>query len=328
MNIAVIGDGAVGRLITGLLYLGHFPVKLISRKKIAESNYFLRFPDNKTKEINAEIRQDIDFVPDIVFITVKIFDLVNVCNRFNAVLKNTPLILVQNGVRAADTVFRELQNICLLQCILLFNVICDTSFNVRWVSGKYMVVGKVFLNCHYSFAKITRFLSRYLNITSTKDIRAKMWSKLLMNCFYNSMNVLTGQDLYSCMHNKFLRNLSILLVKECLHLFKKNRIRFCPLPNLPKLFIYALYYLPHFILSVFLKFKFNKKYKALQSSSLQSLLKNKKTEIDYLNGEIVVLAKNIGMKNSINQMIVELVKKQEKSGFFYSVAQLKKLLLF
>ena len=50
-----------------------------------------------------------------------------------------------------------------------------------------------------------------------------------------------------------------------------------------------------------------------KNSMLQDILKGKSTEIDFLNGKIVELAKDLGLKVPINELITFLVKGLERS---------------
>ena len=50
-----------------------------------------------------------------------------------------------------------------------------------------------------------------------------------------------------------------------------------------------------------------------KNSMLQDILKAKPTEIDFLNGRIVEIAKDIGIKVPINELLTFLIKGLERS---------------
>jgi 2-dehydropantoate 2-reductase len=54
-----------------------------------------------------------------------------------------------------------------------------------------------------------------------------------------------------------------------------------------------------------------RKYKDIKSSSLQSLLRGRKTEIDYLNGFVVKEAEKLGLTAPVNKLLVDMVKEIE-----------------
>jgi 2-dehydropantoate 2-reductase len=51
-------------------------------------------------------------------------------------------------------------------------------------------------------------------------------------------------------------------------------------------------------------------------STLQSIRRGEKTEIDYLNGEVVALGKRIGRPTPYNSAVVDLVHQVEATGRF------------
>jgi 2-dehydropantoate 2-reductase len=55
---------------------------------------------------------------------------------------------------------------------------------------------------------------------------------------------------------------------------------------------------------------------------LQSVLRGRKTEIDYLNGEIVRLAQQVGEEAPVNATLVEAVHSVEETGKFVGVSDL------
>jgi 2-dehydropantoate 2-reductase len=53
-------------------------------------------------------------------------------------------------------------------------------------------------------------------------------------------------------------------------------------------------------------------------STWQSIRRGSRTEVDYLNGEIVELGRKIGRKTPYNERVVELVHEVEEKGEFLS----------
>ncbi len=61
------------------------------------------------------------------------------------------------------------------------------------------------------------------------------------------------------------------------------------------------------------------------TSTLQSIRKGKKTEIDYINGEFVKLGKEMNIPTPHNSKVIELIHKIEESQVFYSPNELSRL---
>ena len=61
----------------------------------------------------------------------------------------------------------------------------------------------------------------------------------------------------------------------------------------------------------------------LYGSILQSIMRNKASEIDYINGEVVFLAKNAGLTAPLNRKVVDLVHQVEREGEFFKSIEVK-----
>ena len=60
----------------------------------------------------------------------------------------------------------------------------------------------------------------------------------------------------------------------------------------------------------------------LIGSTLQSLQRKRPTEIDYLNGEVVRVGRELGMAAPLNARLVELVHEVERSRRFWAPDEL------
>jgi len=58
----------------------------------------------------------------------------------------------------------------------------------------------------------------------------------------------------------------------------------------------------------------------LLGSTLQSLQRRRPTEIDYLNGEVVRLGRQLGVATPLNAIMVEMVHQVEQTGRFWTLA--------
>ncbi|OGS39849.1 MAG: hypothetical protein A3K77_04995 [Euryarchaeota archaeon RBG_13_31_8] len=64
-----------------------------------------------------------------------------------------------------------------------------------------------------------------------------------------------------------------------------------------------------------------------RSSMWQSLQRGRPTEIDFINGEIVELAKKHNLEAPINEKLIKLIKKAEKNKTIsYEPSKLKEIL--
>ena len=62
----------------------------------------------------------------------------------------------------------------------------------------------------------------------------------------------------------------------------------------------------------------------LYGSILQSILRRRVSEIDFINGEVTVVARSMGTTAPLNRKVVDLVHEVEREGRFFSIAEIKK----
>jgi 2-dehydropantoate 2-reductase len=141
------------------------------------------------------------------------------------------------------------------------------------------------------------------------DMPAIAWGKLLIN-LNNAVNALSGRTLLDQLRERDYRRVVAASIVEALGLLEAAGIepaKIGPVP--PKL-------LPHVIASP--DFIFNNLFLKIQkidararSSMADDLKAGRPTEIAYLNGEVVSLAKRLGRPAPVNEAIVSLVRQAE-----------------
>ncbi|HEX8239762.1 MAG TPA: 2-dehydropantoate 2-reductase [Allosphingosinicella sp.] len=141
------------------------------------------------------------------------------------------------------------------------------------------------------------------------DMAAIAWGKLLIN-LNNAVNALSGRTLLEQLKVRDYRRVVAASIVEALGLLDAAGIepaKIGPVP--PRL-------LPHVIASP--DFIFNNLFLRIQkidsrarSSMADDLKAGRPTEIAYLNGEVVSLAKRLGREAPVNQAIVSLIRQAE-----------------
>src|SRR3989338_849752 len=125
------------------------------------------------------------------------------------------------------------------------------------------------------------------------NIKIKEWEKLIVNCVINGLgSILRVKN--NQLADPGLKELKTDLINECLAVSKANGIIFTK--NISKMIDD---YIP---------------LSANTNSTLQDLNRGKKTEIDYLNGEIVKLGKKYGINTPVNKTLYYLIKSLETNN--------------
>ena len=274
------------------------------------------------------VAEKLDFNPDIVFISVKTQDVETVCHEIKSRVKNVPIVLMQNGitsVRIAGSIFGK-ENI--ISSVLLLNAQYLSPGEVTYVADKPIILQNVIGKKNGQIQKIQSLLNSVAKTELTNNIYGIQWTKLFINAMGNSLDAMTGMALGEYRKFKSIRKIGILILKETFSVVKKAGINLESLPGFPLRFFKIMIAMPMPIASYILKIAMNPQKNAdIITSTLQSIKRGKKTEIDFINGEIVALGKQIGIKTPVNKKVVQVIHEIEDTKQFYSPDKLARLFL-
>ena len=332
MKYAVIGLGAVGSIIGGLLAKSGEEVILIGKtnqvKEIRNKGIKINGFNNSIHVDNVEVSADLSFVSnsDVIIICVKSQDTQNLAEELNKFIKKSTFIIsLQNGVRNSK-ILKEVTGKTVFSGIILFNALYNKPGDVTLTlkGGLILETNNLYKEKVEGFIEV--FNEYKIETILETNIQGFLWSKLVVN-LQNAVTALTGQTIKDSIVNKDSRAIIIATMKEGLDILQKSKIPYKTLPDIdPKITIRRLKILN----SILLKFgsRILKLNKTARSSMWQSLYRGRPTEIDYINGEIIDLAKNHDLKAPINKKLVELIKEAEKNNKINSFepAKLKEIL--
>lgn len=321
-RIAIVGAGAVGSLLGAMMARNGENVTLIGRKKHVEAIQQKGLMINGAAgEFTVKIpaAESLDFSPDIVFVAVKTQDVENTCQHIKPYIGDIPVIMMQNGVVSSEIAGSIFGRDRIISCILLLNVQFQRSGVVTYVKESPIVVGEAFAKNNTRIHQIQALLNHVTRTEISENILGVQWSKLFVNAMGNALDGMTGLTLGEYIHFTAVRQVGILILKEALQLVNKAGIHLESLPGLPLAGVKLMISLPLPVAAWLLKYVMKSKGdNNIMTSTLQSLRRGKKTEIDFLNGEFVRLGEQIGVPTPVNKKVVELIHEIERSGSFYS----------
>jgi 2-dehydropantoate 2-reductase len=151
------------------------------------------------------------------------------------------------------------------------------------------------------------------------------WGKLLIN-LNNAVNALSGRPLLDQLRQRDYRRVVAASQREGLRLLKKVRIRPAKVGAVGPSLLPTVIEAPDWLFNnVFLKgWKIDAR---ARSSMADDLAAGRKTEVDYINGELVALAEKCGANAPVNRKIVELVRQAETSEKRWAPAALRREVL-
>lgn len=149
-------------------------------------------------------------------------------------------------------------------------------------------------------------------VTISQNMRGVLWSKLAINCTVNSVGALTGETLGELLADARVRRIFLRTYSEVVDTAEAQRIKLERIAANPKLLYlpknagFPVRYAKDFIARML-----GRKYKGARSSTLQSLERGRKTEVDFLNGYVVEVAKRVGVETPLNAALTRMIKEIE-----------------
>lgn len=318
LNIAIVGAGSIGCYLGGCLLSAGYNVTLIGRPRIQEqiNTHGLTLTDWRernehiaTENINFSLALSDIQNADYILVTVKSGNTEEVAQAIAQYAKPKAVVVsFQNGIRNANILKQFLSQHQVLKGMVPFNVLSKGKAHFHCgTEGDLAIADKD----NVAEPLIHAFRKSELPVDIYNDLSQLQWSKLLMN-LNNSINALSGLPLREQLHDRHYRKILALTIKEALQVLKHAGIK--PVKNgkvIPSLLPFILS-MPDFLYKI-VAGSMLKIDPDARSSMYEDLALGRPTEIDFINGEVVSLAEQCGVKSPINTAITLRVKEAESA---------------
>ena len=328
MKIAVIGAGAIGSVVAGYLSKAGEEVLLVGRpnqvQKIQRDGLKIKgVRGDETIFLKSATGLDAEY--DLVIFTVKTQDIEDAFSENHFHLGGTSLILTtQNGVQADNLLSIHFEPDQLMSSIVMFGSTYTELGEVVFNFEGDWILGRPFIRNDKRLHEISEILKKAFNVVISDDILGMKYLKLFVN-FNNCLPALIGKSMQETFADMDFCRLSVLLLKEGVEIVQKANINMVSLPQFPVERILGLSAMPvEQAAGIMNKTLTNLSKEPLYGSILQSIMRNKASEIDYINGEVVFLAKNTGTSAPLNRKVVDLVHQVELEKKFFKAEEVKK----
>jgi len=292
-KIVVLGAGAIGSIYGALLSKKN-DVTLIGNEAHVDA------VNSKGLSISGDIKEtfylkadtEIRGIPEntLIILTTKAYDSAKAIKQIKKFLKKDTVVLVlQNGLGNEGVVKRVAGDKAkILRGVTVMAAEFFEPGRVRFWSGETIIeqnevaerITESFVNC-------------MLGTRLSNDINMEVWNKLIVNCVVNPLSTLF--HVRNCeLVSGSLKTVRHRIVRECVEVGKAEGITF------PKN----------------LKEKVDEKISNYTnfSSMYQDIMKDKKTEIDFLNGKIVELGRKHNIPTPVNETLVCSIKFMEEKN--------------
>ena len=341
MKIAVVGIGAVGGIVASYIDKEYSPVMISKNKEIVKSirENGLKIKNPRQPVCNIQCcpsiyssfsEQKEQF--DVIFLCTKATNVNEAAEEaVNYLTEIGFLVSFQNGI-VENSLIGFVPEKKLIGGIIGFGATMHQPGVVEMTSQGEIVVGELNGKITERVQILKSILDNVIETRITNNIWGAKYSKLLINACITTMGAISGLTLGEMLSKPEFRKVFRHILYEGVEVARRKGIK---LEKISGVSIHKLAASQREIEGKFCFSKYHKdliikiigkKYKNLKSSSLQSLERRRKTEVDYINGIIVQYGNETGFETPVNQKIVKIVHEIEEGKREISPKNLNELI--
>ena len=315
MKIGVVGAGAVGGTLAALLDRAGHEVTVAARGSavdtIRESG--IRLSGGWGQHLaRVEARERIDQVQDLTVFATKAPELEAAVHANSSALGDDVLV-VRNGLGARARVHDLIgPSHRVFGGLAVFAATTNDGPGIIRVTA----AGPLYVGGGEGLGQLVDLLQHALPTIQLDDLEGAEWTKLIVNQV-NALPAITGWSVQQTIADPRLRRVLTLSIREAIGVARASGVQFGELQGLSDRLLRAVVAVPLPVAEL-LPRRMAKRMGSVpnQGSTLQSVLRGRPTEVDWLNGAVVQAARAVGRSAPVNEAIVEMVHEVEGAGAF------------
>ena len=323
MRIGIMGSGSLGTIIGALISKGNDEVELIDVyekhvQALNEHGATITGTVNETIPVKAITPDEMSGTYDLVLLLTKQVFNEEVVTNLKKFLHNDSVVLsLQNGVPEEDLVLR-LGNNRVIGGSVEFGAtfkepgISELTTATEAFKGNAFQIGELDGSMTDRIQKIKVVLDLVGGTNITDNLVGTKWSKLLVNVALSGMSAALGCTFGDVIHDEVGVYSAVRLADETIRVGEAAGVSFSELAG----FNLGIFKLAEDGSNLPMAVGFARKafepQALLKASMLQDLEKQRKTEIDYINGFVSAKGKELGIPTPYNDLVVRLVSKAEE----------------
>lgn len=317
--VLVVGPGAIGLAVAARLHAAGTPVVLAARTRAAAEDLAQRgiaaiAPDGTRVAARPPVVHGPGQVPAgsarLLVVATKCAAAEEATRAWlPALADDAPVVAVQNGV--GGDAMKAIVGDRLVECTVAFPATLESPGVTRQTGPGLLYVGpwpKAGPRDEpAAFKEVARLLSDCAPVQGSGNMVGVKWTKMLINGCITTLGAATGKDLGTLLAKKPVQEAFLAVVEEGYAAGKADGVRFEPVAGFrPWMFAKPI---PgrRLLLSLLAR-----RYRRHRSSSLQSLQRGQRTEVDDLNGRIAATARQHGLPAPVNTALVRVVHRIER----------------
>ncbi|WP_026908163.1 ketopantoate reductase family protein [Paucisalibacillus globulus] len=323
MRIGIMGAGSLGTIIGALISRGNDKVELIDVyedhvQALNEYGATIMGTIDETIPVKAITPKEMSGTYDMVLLLTKqVFNQEVVTNLKNYLHDDSVVLSLQNGVPEESLVHILGQN-----RVIGGSVEFGATFKKPGVSelttateafqANAFQIGELDGSMTDRIQTIKEVLDLVGGTNITDNLVGTKWSKLLVNVALSGMSTALGCTFGDVIHDEVGVYSAVRLADETIRVGEASGVTFSELAG----FNLGIFKLAEDGSNLQMAVGFARKafepQALLKASMLQDLEKQRKTEIDFINGVVATKGKELGIPTPYNDLVVRLVSKAEE----------------
>lgn len=303
MKIVIVGPGAMGCLLAAFLSKTKEEVWLLDKNKerCAKINQQGIVLEGVSGNWQAHIKAAADSgeigMADLVIICVKSYNTKEaVIHAKSLVGDNTDVLTLQNGIGNIEIIGEVVGADKVIGGVTNQGATLLDAGRIRHAGCGETVIGRIDAKIPVQMRAIREIFNKAgFDTRISRDIKGLLWSKLIINVGINALTAITRLNNGRLIEFETTRKILREAVTEATKIAKRKRIKLIYDDPLAKVEAVC------------------EATSANISSMLQDVLKERRTEIDFINGVILRQGQELGIPVPVNGVLVDLVKTIEAS---------------
>ncbi|HSN03346.1 MAG TPA: 2-dehydropantoate 2-reductase [Nitrospira sp.] len=304
-NILMVGAGSVGGFFGAHLAKNNPNVSFLLRPKtlaaVKQNGLTIRSASG-TFTVHPPAASDPRELPkpDLIILSVKAYDLDEVMAQLDPVLTDRTVILtLQNGVDTEDRLIARLQRDCVVGGVaFIYSKIAAPGVIDHYKKGA-VAIGELMGHKSPRLLAIAEiFKQAGIPCQLTDDVRKSKWEKMCWNCVFNPLTVIVDDKVAKTLEHPEMLRVIHQIVQEVAAVAASVKV---PLsPDMAEKVV-----------------RWTQEIRDIHTSMYDDWKAGRPTEIDYLNGYIVRLGRELGVPTPVNEALTAMIKtitEKEKTG--------------
>jgi 2-dehydropantoate 2-reductase len=324
-SVAMIGAGAIGGITAALIKQSGQDLEIVCKHQNLADTITRRgiHVTGKKGEYRVRLRAvkaiaDLSGPQDLVFLATKGTECLAAARELLPFLKPESMVVsLQNGI-CEPALAQVLGKERIIGCVVGWGASYNAPGELEMTSRGEFVIGTIDHIGDDRLPSIRDMLGAVQPARISTNIMGELYAKLIVNACINSLGVIAGVKLGRLLADRRMRTVFIAIMREAMAVAAALHIKVEPAGG-GKLDV-AAFLKKHGPLADFKRHltirMIGFKYRNIKSSSLQSIERGRRTEIDFLNGYICDRGKEHGVSTPVNDalraMVLEIEAKQRK----------------